>query len=266
VKDFKVALLLLAASPIAVRAQDAKALVSKSIENYDRAWRAGMQWGYTQKDVTARDGREEITTSEIVPLDGTPYERLISRNAQPLSPSEQRREDRKFEKERKARQAESPAVREARIAKYEKQRAFIGEIPDAYDFRLVGNENVAGRPAWVIALTPHPGFVPRTPRAEMLKHIEGKLWIDRQDLQWARADARVIDTISIGLLLARIGAGAHIAMEMNKVAPNLWLPSRMAIDGSARVLLFDKRSLNERLTFSGYHRGQAGPIESGNLR
>jgi hypothetical protein len=238
---------------------NAKALVRQSVVNYERGWREGLQWGYTQNDVTSKGEKEEATVSEIIPLDGTPYERITSKNGEPLPPEEQRKEDLKLEKERRRRSAETPAERNARIQKDEKQQEFMREIPNAYDCRIVGEDTVADRPAWVVTLTPRPGFVPANSHAELLRHVEGKLWIDKQDLQWTKAEAHVIDTITFGLILARIGPGTHIAIEMTRVAPNLWLPSRMTIDGTARVLLFHNRSLNEQLVFSDYRHAPAAP-------
>jgi hypothetical protein len=250
------ALLTFATSATAAAAQpDVKALIRQSVENYDRAWRAGMQWGHLQEDVTCSDGKKEIEVSEVIPLEGTPYERLISKNGQPLSADERRKEDQKYEKALRQRKAESPEERRARLDKYEKERGFIRELPEAYDFRLVGDEVVDGRPSWVVTLTPRPGFVPTTPHADLLKHIEGKLWIDKQDLQWARAEAHVIDTISIGLILARIGAGAHITLDMDRIAQGFWAPHEITINGEARVLMVHTKNLDEHLTFTEYRLG-----------
>jgi hypothetical protein len=72
-----------------------------------------------------------------------------------------------------------------------------------------------------VTLTPRAGFVPASPHAALLKHINGKLWIDKQDLQWSKGEAYVIDLVSIGLILARIGPGARITLEMSRVAEGI---------------------------------------------
>jgi hypothetical protein len=87
----------------------------------------------------------------------------------------------------------------------------------------------------------------------MLKHIKGRLWIDKQDVQWAKAEAHVIDPISIGWILARIGEGAQIGLDMERVVDGLWMPKRIDVDGTARVLMVRNKVLDEHLTFSGYH-------------
>jgi hypothetical protein len=250
------ALFLLFSSAVAFPAPpDVNQLMRVSIENYDRAWREGMRWRYTQHDVTSTEGGQDVEVSEVIPLEGTPYERVVSKNGQPLSPDEQRREDQKYEKARRQRLEESPRERQARIEKYEKERGFLKDIPNAYTFRLMGEESVDGRPAWVVTLTPRADFVPTTPHGDLLKHIQGKLWIDKQDLQWARAEAHVIDTISIGLILARIGPGAQISLDMDRISQGFWAPHEITINGAAKVLLVHTKNLNEKLTFADYREG-----------
>ena len=204
-------ILLAAIANVADAQVDLKALVEQSALNYQRAWSvAGMSWVYTQTDVTRSHGIAETDVSEVTPLDGTPYERLIGRNGIPLSPAAQLDEDRKYQQALRQRQAETPSQREARILKYENQRAFARDIPNAYNYTLMDDEVVDGRPAWVIAMTPRPDFMPTAPHGSLLSHFEGKLWIDKEDVQWAKAEAHAIDTIGIGWILARVKRGTRV--------------------------------------------------------
>jgi hypothetical protein len=237
-----------------------RALVEQSIVNYNHDWREAMSWAYTQTDLTPVD--EKVEVFEVAPLAGTPYDRLVLRNGQPLDAAEQRKEARKYEKTLKERTEESPREKAERIQKYEKARAFINEVPNAYDFKLLGSELVDGRPAWVVQLTPRAGFVPESPYAAMLRHIEGKLWIDQQDIRWAKAEAPVMDSISIGVILARIAPGTKFELEQTRLADDLWLPRRIVINGTARVMLLHDRNLAEQLTFSGYHKESATSARS----
>ena len=212
-----------------------------------------MQWSYTQTDVTYVDGKQEVDVSSVIPLEGTPYERLLTKDGRALTPDEKRREDEKYDRELRRRQAESTSERSARIRKYEKERAFLADLPNAYNFKLLGEDLVNGRPAWMVQLTPRAGFAPTTQHGSLLKHIEGELWIDKKDLQWAKAEANVIDTVSIGVILARIGPGAHITLSFERVSDALWLPKDINIKGEARVLLVHNKDLDEHLTFAEYH-------------
>ena len=213
-----------------------------------------MTWAYTETDVSRKDGKKEVVVSEVIPLEGTPFDRVISKDGKPLSPEEKRKEDEKFAREAQKRKSETPAERQARIRKYENERSFLKDLPNAYDFRIVGEQVVDGRPAWVMSLKPRPYFEPTTSRGGMLKHIEGKLWIDKEDVQWAKAEAHVTEPISIGWIIARIGQGAEIKLDMKRVVNGLWMPEAITIDGRAKVLMVHNKVIDEHMSFSGYHR------------
>jgi len=51
----------------------------------------------------------------------------------------------------------------------------------------------------------------------------------------------------------RIGEGAQIQLNMARVMDGLWMPERIDIDGTARVLMVHNKVLDEHVTFSGYH-------------
>ena len=233
---------------------DPQAIVRKSVLNSQQDWRASTSWAWTQTDVSASDDKKEVTVSEMVPLDGTPWERLVMKNGEPLTPEEQRREDRKFQKAMKERQSESPSEREARIRKYDDERAFLNDIPEAYNFNLLGAETIGGRPAWVVQMTPRPGFVPTAPHASMLKHCEGKLWIDQEDLRWVKAEAQAKDTVGIGWFIARVERGARFTFEQVRVASGLWLPKHLKVNGLVKVMMLYGKNLNEDVIYSGYHK------------
>jgi hypothetical protein len=249
----QIAFVLSATIPAAGQKPDARALIRQSIQNYDKSWRSAMQWSYTQTDVTWVEGKQEVDVSSVIPLEGTPYERLLTKDGRALTPEEKRKEDEKYDRELRRRQTEPRSERTARIRKYEKERSFLADLPNAYNFRLLGDELVGARPAWLVELSPRPGFAPMTQHGGLLKHIAGKLWIDKKDLQWAKAEADVIDTVSIGVILARIGPGAHINLNFERISDALWLPKEINIKGAARVLLVHTKDLDEHLTFADYH-------------
>lgn len=232
---------------------DPQAIVRDSVANCERDWRASANWAWTQKDVAISGDRKEVTVSEVVPVGGTPYERLISKNGHSLSAEEQRREKRKFERIVNERENEPQAEREARIRKYTDERAFMNDIPNAYNFRMLGEEVIDGRPAWIIGMTPRPGFVPAAPHGSLLAHFEGKLWIDKEERQWMKAEAHVTDVVSIGWIVARMGPGTRFTFEQTRVAEGIWLPKRFTIDGMLRLMMVYGKPLNEDITYSGYH-------------
>jgi hypothetical protein len=89
-------------------------------------------------------------------------------------------------------------------------------------------------------------------KSRMFTKLVAKIWIDKQDLRMAKADATVTDTISIGLIMARIGRGGHFDLEQTRLPCGLWVPKRIDINGTAKIMLVDKKNLDERITFGDY--------------
>lgn len=236
-------------------------ILEKSIANYEVDWNAALEYRYTERDVT-KDAAGKVKTTElsnVSVLQGTPYSRLVARNGEPLPPEEARKEAEKYEKALNTRESESPEQRKRRVAKYRTERQFLHEIPDAFAIRLIGRETINGRANYVLQLTPRPGYVPKAKNARMFSDIEGKLWVDEQDLRWTKAEANVINTISIGWVLARIGPGAHITLEQEKVDGDHWMPKKIDVDGMARIMLVKNRAINQTISYADYRRSSASP-------
>lgn len=80
-----------------------------------------------------------------------------------------------------------------------------------------------------------------------------------QDVRWTQAEANVIDTISIGWVLARIEPGAHITMKQVRVDGEHWMPKEIDVNGTARILLVKNRTLDETVSYENYKRVRPAP-------
>ena len=96
-----------------------------------------------------------------------------------------------------------------------------GELPEAFDFRLAGDERRDGNSMYVIEATSRQGYQPRSRTANMLVHLQGKLWVDKQDQHLAKAEVEVVDTISVGLFLVRLAKGSRAAFRQTRVNDGL---------------------------------------------
>ena len=216
----------------------------KDIENDKRQ----REYTYIEREVQNNlDGRgnkksTEIKTYEILEIYGKQVERLIAKDDKPLGAKDGAKEEEKIQKvidQRKNESEEARAKREAKeIKEREDDRKFVQEIADAYDFMFVGTEIVGGREAWVIDGEPRAGFVPRMKESKFLSKFHGRVWIDKSDLQLARMDVETLDTISVGLGLARIHKGTRVTLEQTRVNDEVWLPRELTYKLNARLALF----------------------------
>jgi len=193
-----------------------------------------------------------VEVSRVTTVLGTPYERLIAKNGNPLSPDAEQHEEQKFEKMNFKRQSELKGQHDNRVRKWKEQTRFLEEAPDAFDFKLLPETTIDGRPTYVVECTPKPGFQPRQDRSKMFAKISAKAWVDKQDLQIVKIEAETLDPVSIGWVLAKIGRDTHMELEQMRLADGNWVLKTLSIEGRAKILLVDNHSLDETVTYSDY--------------
>ena len=189
-------------------------------------------------------------------IDGSPYNRLIKVNDRPLAPDAERNERRKMEAEQKHRRAQSQSDRAKRIARYrrehEQDRAMLKEMAEAFNYTLVGQEIVKGRPAYVLEAAPKPGYVPKSRDTKVLPAMRGKLWIDQADKQWVRVEAEVIRPVSF-YAVASVGPGTRFIYEQAPVNAGLWMPSHFEVRVNSSVFWMARNSSTDE-SYSNYRR------------
>jgi hypothetical protein len=239
--------------------QELLRVVAEKDEENDKRLR---DYTYVERDVQNKldgDGQTkstEIKTFEILEIYGEQVQRLIEKDDKPVDAKEAAKEEEKIQKIIDKRKNESDEERRKREEKEEKgreeDRKFEREVADAFNFTLIGAEQVGGRDAWVIAGEPRPGYQPHTTGAKILTKFHGRVWIDKDDLQLAKMDIEAIDTVSIGWVLARIHKGTRVMLEQTRVNEEVWLPKHVAFKLDARVALFKGYKLDGDQTFRDY--------------
>jgi len=204
----------------------------------------------------------ESRTYEIMVLYEEPVRKLIARNNQPLSDSDARKEDEKVQKIIEKRKNESESNRRKRVGKQdhdrEEARQFVKEIADAYNFRLAGEENLDGRETVVIDAEPRPGYEPHMKNARFLPKFRFRVWLDRAEKQWVKLDIQCIDTVSVGLFLARLHKGSSIQIEQLRVNDEVWLPKHVSLKLDARVALLKGINIAEDVSYRDYKKFRTG--------
>lgn len=249
---FSAASLWPASSPINV-----KAIIERSVEANQRDWQAAPEYDYIERDQTV-DGTRSYQVSMIL---GTPYRRLIAIDGKPLPSGRQAQEQHKMEVAIARRRRESPGSRQERVASYRRERraehVLIDQLTKAFDFRLVGQRILDGRPAYVLQANPRPGYIPPNRDSRVLRGMQGELWIDAQTFQWMKVTAEVTRPVQIVGLLARVEPGTNFELEYRAVTPDIWLPVHYAMKATATVLGMFRHASQDDESYSGYQK--AGP-------
>ena len=234
---------------------DVRQIVESSISATQHHWQARLHYSYTEReerlrlDLSGRVKSEDVDVSRTIFVNGIPLEQLVERNGQPPSVEEERKQKEELDKLKR----ETPEQRAERRRKHEEENtSLVMEVPKAFDFQLVGEETVNGRPAYVIQATPHPGYQGQGKYGKMFSKVEGKLWVDKQDLAWIKVDGQVNQPFSMGLFLVRVLRGSEIKMEQTRVDGGIWMPERVEVRAAAKVFLVKSLVIDRVLTYSEY--------------
>jgi len=245
-------------------AVDPREMIRKCVELDQSNWLRMKDYTWVARETTRHlDANGKVKSVEgegweTVILYGMPYRKTIERNGEPLAADRLRKEQEKLDRTVAELERETPRQRETRVAAYQKERAkdreFLKELPDAFDFRLEGDAKIDGRETWIVAASPKPGYRAKHGDAKAFSKIEGRIWIDKAEFQWVRIEAKTIDTISWGLCLARLNPGASLVFEQTRVNDEIWLPKRELVSGSGRLAVVKKVTEEQEIDWTNYRK------------
>jgi hypothetical protein len=223
---------------------DAAAIIQRSLSVNTADWNAQPRYSFHERDVKGKVLSNGVVkdrqskTYEIVMIDGSPYERLIEVNNEPISRDQQGQEQIKYQREVRSRRNESSGDRHTRIANYRNQRAeehlLMEQMVAAFNFKLIREEQIDGIDCYLLEATPKPGYHPPVEKARVLIGMRGHLWIDKAEYHWAKVEAQVVNLVSVGFFVAQIKPGTRFELEQAAVG-NVWLPKRFAESVNASV-------------------------------
>ncbi len=229
---------------------------------------------YTEHKLDSKGAvkKTKVETYEVYPSAeaGRLYRRLVARDGRKLSEEELAAQDRKQEEktERRARRRaeEDEAARARRRAKEEEKRqeeqAVVDEVFRMDEIRIVGREMVDGRPTIILDFQPKPGFKPVTEGGQVIQKLAGQAWVDEEDRQLVRLEARLLDTLGVGpIRVARLQKGASAYFQRRKVNGEIWLPTEARFTGAAKVLLVFGSRVDIFSRYSDYKKFSVGTEE-----
>jgi hypothetical protein len=240
---------------------DARHIIGQSVVATERSLEARDRYTFVERDHDRRldpQGQlksEKIDVTRMILVNGARFEQLVERNGQLPSAEEQKKLDQDFEKLKH----ETPEERTVRLGKQRENRSVLRDLLEGFDFRLLGEEVLGGRPSYVLQVTPHPGYHARGQYGKIFSKVEGKLWIDKSDFGWIKVEGQVTQSFSMGLFVARVQRGSRIVLEQTNVGDAVWVPQRLEVRGSARILFLKSLTVERIFTYSDYRLEADGP-------
>ena len=254
----------------AIAAPAAEEIIQRSVAATQEDWQEAPAYSFINREVASKHGATTVKTFEVTMIDGSPYNKLMAVNDRPVSEGERAEEERKQQQEIYKRQHESNRERNHRLAKFRKERdqdhAMMKEMAAAFEYKLVGEEQMDGRNTWVLDASPKPGYVPPNREAKVLTGMQGKLWVDQATYQWVKVQAQVVKPVSFFGFLARVGPGTKFELEQKPIHDNLWLPAHFSMKVNATALGFISENSAEDDTYRDYRPAPAPVADAQSTR
>lgn len=138
------------------------------------------------------DWTEKLYHVELI--GGWPYTRLVKVQGEDLTPAEAERENRKeAEMREKVAGGEAPKPRE-------KTPWLSSDLLDKFVFTVVGRDVVVNRQTLILDFHPRPDNPEKTIQDRIVNRFAGRLWVDEEEADIAKFQARLIDELSLGWL------------------------------------------------------------------
>ena len=188
----------------------------------------------------------------------------------PLSPEDEAKEQRRFQKAVAQRQQESPSEREQRVGQYQKEidrdHVLMGEMTKALDFTLSGKEMLGRHEVYVLKGTPRADYRPPNKQAKALTGMQGTLWIDAVNFHWVKAEAEVVRPVWIYGFVARIEPGTRFELEQDAHRDGPVDAEPFFDGGKAKVLLLFPHYEQDDITYFNYHKPGASPADANDVK
>ena len=201
-------------------------------------------WAY--QELIRRDGKDELR--EICQTSVGDISRLVAIDSHPLSAEQQRQEDQRIQ-QLLARPVEVRKQQQKRAEDIEQGRRMLEVFPRAFQYKAVGTEGDLIK----IAFIPDPSFDPLTRQQEVLRHVEGTLWIATQQKRVARIEGHLVSDVRFfGGVLGSLDKGGSFYLRQGDVGSRHWEMVDLDLEIRGRALLFKTIAVQERRQLRQY--------------
>ena len=249
--------------PLAVRAGPIPQLLHDVEQHQKDAEAARRDYTYhvhlelQQLDRNGNLKKTTTTDAESITIDGVRIDRTVARDGKPLTPEEAQKESDRIDKE----VARAKARRE-RLADRGQSSDSRGDpiIPVSRILELGAFTNprhvlLDNRPTIVLDYAGDPHAKTHNESEGIIRDLVGTVWIDEQDRVLVRGQGHFLHDFKIGGgLILNIHQGLTFDFRTAHITGDVWLPSTIDGQGSARILLFDSVNGRFHLVTSNYRK------------
>jgi hypothetical protein len=243
--------------------KDLQAFLRQVTENEKRNRLAALSYIYEETETITQFGdrgevkKVESKTYEVFPDEEEGYRRLIRRDGKPLPESEEKKEQKKLDENIAKNQSDRAKGKldRKKAEREKKEKEIWDEVLNAYDIREIGRESHEGKEWMAVDFSPKPGYRARKKEFELMRKIQGRVWIDTTDQQITRLKVTLIEDFSVGAgFLAKIQKGGEILFQQRKINDEVWLPAAADIHIGGKLLLLKKLNFQIHSDYANYRK------------
>lgn len=131
----------------------------------------------------------------------------------------------------------------------------LSELIGRYTIRVVGEEVIEGRPAYVLDFSPSPTAPPAKSLGDRaLNGLEGRALIDAATFQVRSVDARLTRPVKVGGGLAANVKGGSVSYASQPAGGDLWFPCAVDLRVAGKTALFFRLDTSFRVEFANLRR------------
>ncbi len=205
-------------------------------------------FGYRETETEDSSGKIKRKTFEVTYLKDRRIRRLIETDGKPLTGSALEHENKRVEKL-------VTQLEKGTAPPLDRRRIRVAELHQMCVFSNLQRVKLAGRDVVQCEFHPRLGFKPTNMQQRFVHNIDGKLWLDEQLLQIARAEFTLRDSFKIaGGVFFNMKPGSRFVDEETLYGGEVWLPKLREFRMSGKALMGVTVKVHNTITFSEYHR------------
>ena len=213
-----------------------------------------------ETDSHGKPKKSAIEEYDVFWIHGVPVRKMTRKDGRELTPDELKKEDDHIDKE--VEKANEKREKEDAKGKQTDPRGneeiTVSRFLELGSFTNPRRIPLNGRDTIVVDYAGDPNAKTRNKAEDMVRDLQGTLWIDEQDKVISKAQGHFLKSFKIGGgLLVNIRQNTSFGMEQKKINDEVWLPNHIEGDGAARMLLLFNFNGNVRVENSGYRKFKA---------
>ena len=221
-------------------------LLQRVVERAQFVARAGQtnHYAYEKHSLTEELGdKDEVIKSaekhyQVKLIGGVPFTRLVKVQGRELTAKELEKQN---EREAAFRQRVTRVDLQKKARRKEGLATF--ELVDRFDFQVIKREIIEGRPTLVVTFTARPGAPEKSMEDKVFQQVFGTVWVDEEEAEMAKLDARVRGPVTLGLFGA-VGSlnKFQATIERSRMPDGVWVNRKSTFWIVVRKFLSTTRS------------------------